>query len=373
MNKRIVLVIVLALSALNVAESQTAKVRGTLSGMQAGQQLQLNYVEGNRVLPCDTLTLDAKGTLAFEVKTERPTLYLLSPMKINQAPMLHLMLAPKDNVQLTVAYDPQLNFLSIESCKGSRNVQLYQAFNQLLYNTAKQSRAIDDEYLRPSTTETRKQELAAQAQALQLAQSQGVEKLIAQNSDVLMSAFLVTYFEQDFESHYELFEAVYNANSKQYPNDQFVRYLDSKLKSSLGPGRMAPDIVMRDPEGKERKLSDLRGKVVLIDFWASWCRPCRMENPNVVRLYHRYHDKGFDIFSVSLDKRRDDWVHAIASDGLVWENHVSDLKGWTSSGGATYGITSVPSTVLVGPDGKIIARNLRGAELERKLEELFGQ
>lgn len=98
-----------------------------------------------------------------------------------------------------------------------------------------------------------------------------------------------------------------------------------------------------------------------------------MENPNVVKLYHRYHDKGFEIYSVSLDKSHNDWVKAIAQDGLVWPNHVSDLNGWTSSGGASYGITSVPSTVLIDRQGRIIAKNLRGAELANKLKEIFGE
>ena len=110
----------------------------------------------------------------------------------------------------------------------------------------------------------------------------------------------------------------------------------------------------------------------MIDFWASWCRPCRMENPNVVKLYHQYHDQGFEIFSVSMDNSRDAWLKAIVDDGLVWSNHVSDLKGWTSSGGKTYGITSIPATVLIDRDGNIIARNLRGQALADKLEELFG-
>ena len=114
-----------------------------------------------------------------------------------------------------------------------------------------------------------------------------------------------------------------------------------------------------------------QGKVVMIDFWASWCSPCRQENPNVVRLYHKYKDKGFDIFSVSMDNTRDAWVAAIAKDGLVWPNHVSDLKGWTSSGGAAYGIYSIPATVLIDREGKVIARNLRGKDLELKLKEIF--
>ena len=156
-----------------------------------------------------------------------------------------------------------------------------------------------------------------------------------------------------------------------HPNDPYVKHLNDRLKSVLLPGMEAPEISMKDTEGNTRRLSDLRGKVVLIDFWASWCGPCRRENPNVVKLYKKYHDRGFEIYSVSLDKEKSAWLKAIKDDGLVWPNHVSDLNGWTSSGGKTYGIMSVPSTVLVDKDGKIIARNLRGSELEKKLSEIF--
>ena len=152
-----------------------------------------------------------------------------------------------------------------------------------------------------------------------------------------------------------------------------MQHIDSRLRSTLIPGMEAPDIVMTDRDGNTRKLSDLRGKVVLIDFWASWCRPCRMENPNVVRLYRRYLSKGFDIFSVSLDNNRDAWLKAIEDDHLTWSNHVSDLRGWSSAAGRLYGIQSIPATVLVGRDGKILARNLRGEELENKLKEIFAE
>ena len=170
------------------------------------------------------------------------------------------------------------------------------------------------------------------------------------------------------EKNIELYETIGNSLKDRYKGNQFVQYVEEKLRTTIGAGRTAPEIEMKDPNGVTRKLSDLRGKVVMIDFWASWCSPCRAENPNVVRLYKKYHDKGFEIYSVSLDKTRDAWLRAIQQDGLEWTNHVSDLNGWTSSGGATYGIRSVPSTVLVDRDGKIIARNLRGQELANKLK-----
>ncbi|MES2388488.1 MAG: TlpA disulfide reductase family protein [Bacteroidota bacterium] len=136
-------------------------------------------------------------------------------------------------------------------------------------------------------------------------------------------------------------------------------------------GESAPDITLNDREGKSFSLSALKGQVVLIDFWASWCGPCRMENPNVVRAYDKYKSKGFTVLSVSLDNNRDKWLAAIEKDGLKWPNHISDLKGWQSAGAQQYKVNSIPATFLVGKDGKIIGKNLRGAELEMKLSQVL--
>lgn len=136
---------------------------------------------------------------------------------------------------------------------------------------------------------------------------------------------------------------------------------------------VAPEIAKNDPEGNTRKLSDLKGKYVLVDFWASWCGPCRVENPNVVKLYDKYKDKNFEIFSVSLDQEKNRWVKAIEADGLKWDNHVSDLKGWQSDVVQSYKFQGIPHTVLLNPEGEIIATKLRGPSLERKLKEIFGE
>jgi len=135
-------------------------------------------------------------------------------------------------------------------------------------------------------------------------------------------------------------------------------------------GTEAPEIEMKTPQDKNLALSSLRGKYVLIDFWASWCGPCRKENPNVVRMYYKFKDKGFDIFSVSLDQEKDSWVQAIEKDGLTW-NHVSDLQFWNSAAAAAYGVQGIPATFSLDKEGKIIAKNLRGEELERKLTEIL--
>lgn len=139
----------------------------------------------------------------------------------------------------------------------------------------------------------------------------------------------------------------------------------------IKPGMAMPDIELEDPNGKTRALSDLRGKVVLVDFWASWCGPCRRENPNVVRAWNEYKDRGFEVFSVSLDKDLKKWKRAIDQDGLIWPYHISDLRGWSSSATQLFGISSIPHAILIDKDGTVVATHLRGAQLESELQRLL--
>lgn len=148
-------------------------------------------------------------------------------------------------------------------------------------------------------------------------------------------------------------------------------------QTGLAVGNTAPDLKYTSPDGQEISLSSLKGKLVLIDFWASWCPPCRAENPNLVATYQKYKDKnftagkGFTIYSVSLDKAKASWVNAIKSDKLDWPYHVSDLKYWNSEAASIYKVESIPASFLIDANGKILAKNLRGAQLGAKLESLL--
>lgn len=146
------------------------------------------------------------------------------------------------------------------------------------------------------------------------------------------------------------------------------QYVEVRIKTSVG--QPAVDFTLNDPEGNPIPLSSTKGKVVLLDFWASWCGPCREENPNVVKAYNKFKEKGFTVFGVSLDKNKEKWIKAIEKDGLTWP-HVSDLKGWDSAAGKLYGVRSIPHSVLLDQKGNIVAKNLRGAELEEKLAEVY--
>ena len=193
---------------------------------------------------------------------------------------------------------------------------------------------------------------------------------ILKHSNSLVALSASKYLDQ--QKDMQVYEDLLASLAKIYPESKYVKDFESMVGDlkKLPVASMAPEIKMNTPEGKSLTLSSFKGKVVLIDFWASWCGPCRKENPHVVEMYRKFKNKNFEIFGVSLDKNLNEWKDAVRKDGIKWPQ-VSDLKMWDSEVVKTYLIEAIPYTVLIDKEGKIIAKGLTGTELEQKLIEVL--
>ncbi len=321
-------------------------IKGTIAGASNLQvTLDLAHFDRSNV-SLGRATCDANG--AFEIKSEKPWDEGLYRLKIG-AKQVYFILNGKEGVVEITGDVNTIDRMEIQS-KGSETLVCYTDIIRDLIKNQMKSPEETKSYIERGCTPLMKAFLTTQ--------------LLGQNAGPFMA---------DFKTQNAALAAAMPGSKYALDFHNMITRLETPQTQpqdgeTIQVGMVAPDISLPDPSGKVRSLSSLKGKVVLLDFWASWCGPCRKANPHVVEIYNKYKGKGFDVFSVSLDRQdgKQKWMDAIKQDGLLWGNHVSDLKFWDSAPAGVYGVRSIPKTFLIGKDGKIVAVNPR-TNLEEEL------
>ncbi len=343
-----------------------------------GKQLILNKFTSTETLPLDTIILDKNGKYEFKYHTAAPELFGLQ-LQDQQAQII-LIVDSLD--ELTVDSDGK-DFRNSYKLSGSVNSDLLRDIYDQLDNAFVKVDSLNKIYMSKkenTNIDSLNKEIGDAYERIVQDHKDYSKSFIDKNikSPVAIMALYQSIGPRapifSLEEDREYFEKVDKSLYALYPKSDLVKGLHDVLEQNPpmpGIGSLAPEITLNDPDGKEIKLSSLKGKYVLLDFWAAWCKPCRMENPNVVKNYNKYKKDNFTIYQVSLDKEKTDWVKAIKEDGLGQWLHVSDLKYWQSEAAGLYGVRGIPANFLVNPEGKIIATNLRGPYLGQKLAEIF--
>ncbi|MDV3308925.1 MAG: redoxin domain-containing protein [Cyclobacteriaceae bacterium] len=319
----------------------------------------------------DTVTLRSDNTFSKKVTLAEPGYYR---MNFFNAQAINLILY-KSDLNITVdGSDPR----GVSEIEGSPELDfIVEATNMLQgFQQSPEAMELNQKFEQARLSGDRETIMQVQQEYMDL--YAGVqEKVAALVREQPASLGVINFLQNqsiDRDKFYDTYLHVAEKLKKEWPNSrharEFVAMVDEMKTTAIG--QTAPEIALPNPDGEIVKLSSLRGNYVLVDFWAKWCGPCRAENPNIVRVYNKYKDHGFTVFGVSLDRNREDWLQAIRDDNLTW-THVSDLKYWQSEAAQIYNINAIPFSILLDPNGVIIAKNLRGAALERKMAEIFGE
>jgi peroxiredoxin len=387
--KGYILLLFIALVTFPGCKNNNIEVKGKLTNSIKGEYIYLDELRSSKLVTVDSVALSEDGTFSLKRKMEFPSFYLL---KTDETNFLTMLLEPGQKIELKADID-SLNFPS--SISGSRGTELMTEYNRKLQAAIVRLKGLREEYVRnlgsPQLSDIMDR-LDSIGQACLNDINSYTKNYIDENLTSLVS--LAALYQQVAPGEYILdpqkdlryYIRVDSALSLLYPDYEPVKTLheqvqnlvaDIQSQNLISPvyqhGDEVPEIALPDPEGDTIRLSSTRGNLVLLDFWAAWCPPCRQENPNLVKAYTLYHSKGFRIYQVSLDKTREAWIKGIRDDHLENWIHVSDLKYWSSVVVPLYNIKKIPTNFLLDMEGRIIGSNLNGEALQNKLAELFNK
>jgi thiol-disulfide isomerase/thioredoxin len=373
------LTMIVAMTSCNSAgDGGKYTIDGVIKG-GANQTIYLEKLNLRQVTVIDTGKTDAAGKFHMSSNAEKGFYRL----RIDNA-HAWLMLLENKPYQADLDYANMAEF----KFKGAASNDEFQEANKAISQSQMQLQMINaafKERQAKGTSMDTLQMLATMVQSEGAKLEASMKAKAASAKDVLVALYYTSFLRMDkYPNENKL---MVERLEKEMPNSTYAKEMREqfntlgdqlkaqemakKAESATSEGAIAPDLEFASPDGKKIKLSSLRGKIVLLDFWASWCGPCRRENPNVVAAYNKFKDKGFTIYSVSLDQDAGRWKGAIQQDGLAWPYHVSDLKGWQSEAAHIYGVNGIPAQFLLDKEGKIIGKNLRGEQLEEKLAEIL--